>query len=272
MAFMYRTLSQLLSPVIIQAARNFQMKESEQKSVSEARGYVPIVTPQQAMLSARNLSTAVASASSSRAETIKPSEVAQAEEKKDIGGAKPEETGNLVRNCLVLWSSLATFSHLFRTESKSADVESLGGIQGEEEKPHPLEKRSSPAPGTQSSKQKNRSEVLLDRILSTSKKTPPPPSTSAPAVTSTSSTLPPVAVQTSSALLAPSGAVPPAGLTTPAMAASALLAAAAASGGGGGGGMLNLPRAPTSCAVPGQGAVLTTSAVLPPVVITEPQE
>ena len=250
------------------------MKESEQKSVSEARGYVPIVTPQQAMLSSRNLSTAVAlssASSSSRAETIKPSEVAQAEEKKDIGGAKPEETGNLVRNCLVLWSSLATFSHLCRTESKSADVESLGGIQGEEEKPHPLEKRSSPAPSTQSSKQKNRSEVLLDRILSTSKKTPPPPSTSAPAVTSTSSTLPPVAVQTSSALLAPSGAVPPAGLTTPAM-ASALLAAAAASGGGGGGGMLNLPRAPTSCAVPGQGAVLTTSAVLPPVVITEPQE
>lgn len=31
------------------------MKEAEHKSLSEARGFVPIVTPQQAMLSAKNL-------------------------------------------------------------------------------------------------------------------------------------------------------------------------------------------------------------------------
>ena len=41
------------------------MKESEQKSVSEARGYVPMVTPQQAMLVVKNLPPIPAGSTSS---------------------------------------------------------------------------------------------------------------------------------------------------------------------------------------------------------------
>ena len=70
------------------------------------------------------------------------------------------------------------------------------------------------------------------------------------------------AVQTSR--LAPSVVVSSAGsgLMAPTIAAASALLS--------GGSILGLPRGPTSSALPGQWAVLTTSAVLPPVVVTEP--
>ena len=90
----------VLSLGLLQAAKNFQMKESEQKSVSEARGYIPMVTPQQVAMSARNLSPAIASTSLTSSsggvrggEVGKASEGTQAKEKKDGKEAKPEETG-----------------------------------------------------------------------------------------------------------------------------------------------------------------------------------
>lgn len=54
------------------------MKESEQKSVSEARGYVPIVAPQPAVQNVPKRPTAVSSSSSSTSgvstATVKPAD------------------------------------------------------------------------------------------------------------------------------------------------------------------------------------------------------
>ena len=75
------------------------MKESEQKSVSEARGYVPIVAPQPAVPNVHNRPTAAVSSSTGGVSSVnvKPAEVpveaqsTKKEEKEDA--SKSRETG-----------------------------------------------------------------------------------------------------------------------------------------------------------------------------------
>ena len=75
------------------------MKESEQKSVSEARGYVPIVAPQPAVPNIHKRPTAVGSSTSGvSSATVKPTDAlveaqsTKVEEKKEEA-SKCRETG-----------------------------------------------------------------------------------------------------------------------------------------------------------------------------------
>ncbi len=283
----------------LQAAKNFQLKESEHKSVSEARGYIPMVTPQQVVLSSKNLppisagSAPSASSSSSSVATsgisngptggvANVSSKATPNKDKDAATTKSGETGKVY----VAWCVHDSFFMY-----SLAEPEEVGGtadlltVKAEEEETLSQEKSSSPTP--QLPRLKNRSEALLDRILS--KKQTPPPTTlpTSSTMVSTSSNLPAVAPPTTA--VAPptaasllgsvgvaSGLAPPTIAAT--AAAKALLSGAATVVGVpvASGSLLGMPRGPAaSCTLPGQGAVLTTSAILPPpppVVITEPNQ
>ena len=255
----YKVLSSELS--FLQAAKNFQLKEAEHKSISEARGYVPMLTPQQAALAANSLHVSPITAESV---TSSSSPLSTATSGARVSNGPTREASG-------------------ESDSLTVKAEAVKTSKYKEER------KSSPNPSQPPSRQKNRSEAILDRILS-KKKTPPPtatPTTSAMVTTSSislSSLAPPTVAMALSNMAPPTVVAPSlassllgsvgvaSGLTPPTIVAAAANVIAAA----GGGSLLGLPRPSISSTLPGQGAVLTTSAAprrtTPPVVISEPNK
>jgi hypothetical protein len=166
-----------------------------------------------------------------------------------------------------------------READESTDSLTVTAEEGDKpsSQPSALGKSSSPTP--QLPRPKTRSEAILDRILS--KKQTPPPTATPTSSTTTSSSRPAVAPPTmvaapptAASLLESVGVA--SGLAPPTIAAASALLSGAAAASRGSGSLLGLPRGPTaSSTLPGQGAVLTTSAILPPpppVIITEPNQ